>query len=107
MAEFALLNFAEGETAVPGIKVGEHVLPVAAALEATGKAGPFPPSSTKEILSHWQKAEPVLGAIADAFAGKRQTGCAPSQNRSPRCGSWRRFFIPTRSSARSRITPTT
>jgi len=36
VAEFALLNFAEGEAAVPGIKVGEHVLPVGAAL-----AGPI------------------------------------------------------------------
>jgi hypothetical protein len=52
VAEFALLNFAEGEVAVPGIKVGEHVLPVRAALEAAGKSGTFPTSSTKEILSH-------------------------------------------------------
>lgn len=70
MPEFALLNFAEGQEPVPGIKVGEHVLPIAAALEATGRSGAIPSDSTKTILSQWDKAEPVLGAIADAFAGK-------------------------------------
>jgi 2,4-diketo-3-deoxy-L-fuconate hydrolase len=74
VAEFALLNFAEGEAAVPGIKVGEYVLPVGAALEASGRGGAFPTGSTKEILSHWDKAEPVLSAAADAFAGKATNG---------------------------------
>jgi 2-keto-4-pentenoate hydratase/2-oxohepta-3-ene-1,7-dioic acid hydratase in catechol pathway len=74
VAEFALLNFAQGQTAVPGIKVGEHVLPISAALEATGKSGAIPSGSTKEILSHWAKAEPVLNAIADAFTGKSANG---------------------------------
>src|SRR6476659_164121 len=74
VAEFALLNFAQGQTAVPGIKVSEHVLPISAALEATGQSGAIPSSSTKEILSHWAKAEPVLNAIADAFAGKSANG---------------------------------
>jgi len=69
VAEFALLNFAEGQAAVPGIKVCEHVLAVGAALNAAGKSEAFPASSTKEILSHWPKAEPVLAAIANAFAG--------------------------------------
>jgi 2-keto-4-pentenoate hydratase/2-oxohepta-3-ene-1,7-dioic acid hydratase in catechol pathway len=74
VAEFALLNFAEGEAAVPGIKVGEHVLPVGAALDASGQSGTFPTGSTKEILAHWPKAEPVLGAIADAFSGNGTGG---------------------------------
>jgi hypothetical protein len=47
VAEFALLNFAQGQTAVPGIKVGDHVLPVSAALEATGQSGALPSGSTK------------------------------------------------------------
>jgi 2,4-diketo-3-deoxy-L-fuconate hydrolase len=67
VADFALLNFAEGEAAVPGIKVGEHVLPIAAALAVAGKAASFPTGSTKDILGHWAKAEPVLGQVADTF----------------------------------------
>jgi 2,4-diketo-3-deoxy-L-fuconate hydrolase len=68
MTGFALLNFAEGEAAVPAIKVGEHVVPVRAALAETGKASAFPATSTKDILGHWTQAEPVLGAIAESFA---------------------------------------
>ena len=70
MSGFALLNFAgvDGEP-VPGIKAGDRVLPVAAALEATGRGtNAFPAASTKEILQHWPVAEPVLAEIADALA---------------------------------------
>jgi 2-keto-4-pentenoate hydratase/2-oxohepta-3-ene-1,7-dioic acid hydratase in catechol pathway len=42
MADLALLNMAEGGRAVPAVKVGGHVLPVAAALSAAGKSAAFP-----------------------------------------------------------------
>jgi 2,4-didehydro-3-deoxy-L-rhamnonate hydrolase len=68
MTDFALLTFAEGTAAVPGIKVGDAVLAVDAALDAAGKSSAFPAGSTREILENWTKAEPVLGAVADTFA---------------------------------------
>ena len=74
MTDFALLNFADGEAAVPAIKVGDQVLPVRATLDAGGQASAFPAGSTKEILVHWSKAEPVLSAIADKFAAGSSNG---------------------------------
>jgi hypothetical protein len=64
MADFALLNFADDGRAVPAIKVGEQILPVGAALSATGKSAAFPHASTKDILGAWPDAEPVLGGLA-------------------------------------------
>jgi 2,4-didehydro-3-deoxy-L-rhamnonate hydrolase len=68
MADFALLNIADDGRAVPAIKVGEQILPVGAALSATGKSAAFPHASTKEILGAWPDAEPVLGGLAESFA---------------------------------------
>lgn len=68
MTDFALLNIAKDGRAVPAIKVGDQVLPVAAALAAAGKSAAFPADSTKAILGAWGAAEPALGALADAFA---------------------------------------
>jgi 2-keto-4-pentenoate hydratase/2-oxohepta-3-ene-1,7-dioic acid hydratase in catechol pathway len=68
MTDFALLNFADGDAAVPAIKVGDQVVPVRAALAAGGQSAAFPAGSTKDILAHWDKAEPALGAIADQIA---------------------------------------
>ncbi|MEA2938516.1 MAG: hypothetical protein QOC56_2020 [Alphaproteobacteria bacterium] len=76
MTDFALLNFAEGEAARPAIKVGDAVLPVGAALAATGQGSAFPAGSTKEILAHWSEAEPVLGALADKHAAGAGNGLA-------------------------------
>jgi 2,4-diketo-3-deoxy-L-fuconate hydrolase len=74
MTDFALLNYADGEAAVPAIKVGDEVVAVRAALEASGQASAFPAASTKDILAHWDKAEPVLSAIADKVAGGGANG---------------------------------
>lgn len=68
MTDFALLNYADGEAAVPAIKVGDKVVPVRAALDWSRQTAAFPADSTKEILAHWDKAEPALGAIADRIA---------------------------------------
>jgi 2-keto-4-pentenoate hydratase/2-oxohepta-3-ene-1,7-dioic acid hydratase in catechol pathway len=74
VADFALLNFADGGAAVPAIKVGEHVLPVGAALAASGKTPAFPTGSTKDILAHWAAAEAALGELADQFTRKAGNG---------------------------------
>jgi 2-keto-4-pentenoate hydratase/2-oxohepta-3-ene-1,7-dioic acid hydratase in catechol pathway len=74
MTDFALMNFAEGETAVPAIKVGDQAIPIRAALDASNQAAAFPATSTKDILAHWDKAEPALGAIADRFASGAVNG---------------------------------
>jgi 2-keto-4-pentenoate hydratase/2-oxohepta-3-ene-1,7-dioic acid hydratase in catechol pathway len=68
MTEFALLNYAEGDAAVPAIKVGDQVVPVRAALAAGDQSTAFPAASTKDMLAHWDKAEPALSAIADQVA---------------------------------------
>jgi 2-keto-4-pentenoate hydratase/2-oxohepta-3-ene-1,7-dioic acid hydratase in catechol pathway len=74
VADFALLNFADGKVAVPAIKVGEHVLPVGAALATSGKTPAFPTGSTKDILAHWAAAEAALGELADQFTRKAGNG---------------------------------
>jgi len=69
MTGFALLNIAEAGEPVPAIKVGDQVLPIGAALAATGQGSAFPANSTKDVLCAWPVAEPVLDAVASAFAG--------------------------------------
>jgi 2-keto-4-pentenoate hydratase/2-oxohepta-3-ene-1,7-dioic acid hydratase in catechol pathway len=73
MTEFALLNFAGADgKPVPGIKVGDQVLPLAAAFEAAGKKDPgFAIASTKDVLGAWGKAETALAALADNPAAKK------------------------------------
>ena len=72
MTDFALLNYADGEAAVPAIKVGDAVVAVRDALAASGQAGEFPAGSTKDILAHWDKAEPVLGRHRRQGGGRRE-----------------------------------
>lgn len=80
MVDFALLNYKgrKGE-ARPGLRVGDHVLDLEAAVKAVGKtrAG-FSVGSTKEVLQGWPKAEPVLRAIANEFAKKPKGRLAKS-----------------------------
>ncbi len=76
MTDFALLNYADGDAAVPAIKVGDQVVAVSAALEATKQAAAFPAGSTKEILGHWDRAEPVLAALAEKLALGAANGLA-------------------------------
>ncbi len=69
MSDYALLNFAgENGAAVPGLKVGDQVIPIAPAVSAAGNGANFPTGSTKDILAHWSAAEPALAAIADRVA---------------------------------------
>jgi 2,4-diketo-3-deoxy-L-fuconate hydrolase len=68
MTDFALLNFADGAAAVPALKVADAVLPIATALSAAGRPVGFPTTSVKDILGHWDEAEPVLAGLADAYA---------------------------------------
>lgn len=69
MTDYGLLNFAgdKGEPR-PGLKVADHVLDLAPALEALGRTGDtFSPTSTLAILQDWPSAEPALQALADEF----------------------------------------
>lgn len=67
MTDFALLNFAGDDGApLPGIKVGEGVVPVAAGLSAMEGDVPAWSSSTKATLAAWSEAEGVLGKLAEA-----------------------------------------
>jgi 2-keto-4-pentenoate hydratase/2-oxohepta-3-ene-1,7-dioic acid hydratase in catechol pathway len=67
MTEFALLNYAEKRAAMPGVKIGEHVLPLAAGFKA-GKIDPgFAFASTKDVLANWSKGQRALKALAAAF----------------------------------------
>jgi hypothetical protein len=59
MTGFALLNFAEAGVAAPAIEVGDRILPVGAALAATGQGMAFPSDSIKAILGAWPAAEPT------------------------------------------------
>lgn len=69
MTDFTLLNFAGGDGApVPGIKVGDSVVPIAAGLEAMGRKVPDWATSTKAVLTAWSEAEGELGVLADAAA---------------------------------------
>lgn len=70
MTDFTLLNFADAKgEAVPGIKVGEQVIPIAAGLAALGKTNVHWAGSTKDALWHWAEAEKTLGDLA-AKAGE-------------------------------------
>lgn len=75
VADFTLLNF-EGERGnpVPGIKVGDHVLAIGAAMDAAGKGNKagkgdagFNATTTKDILWQWGNAHPVLSDLAAKF----------------------------------------
>ncbi|MDX1485935.1 MAG: fumarylacetoacetate hydrolase family protein [Alphaproteobacteria bacterium] len=67
MTDFALLNFEGNDgAAVPGIRVGEQVISLPAA-QGAGNGFDFPVTSTKDVLWHWDKALPALGALADSF----------------------------------------
>jgi len=64
MTDFALLNIESSDgAAVPGIKVGDFVIGLEAALNEID----FPISSTKELLWHWSEALPTLRQLADRF----------------------------------------
>jgi 2-keto-4-pentenoate hydratase/2-oxohepta-3-ene-1,7-dioic acid hydratase in catechol pathway len=65
MTDFTLLNFigADG-AAVPGIKVGDNVIPVAAGLAALGKKNLFWTGATKTILGVWEDSEKMLYDLA-------------------------------------------
>ncbi len=71
MTDFALLNYAEGNEAIPAIKVGEQVLPLGPALPVVGE-GDLPALSTKQVLENWEVAEPALAALAGELAGGRK-----------------------------------
>lgn len=65
MTDFTLLNFAgDNGAAVPGIKVGDHVVPIAAGLAASGRKNVHWSGSTKDALWHWAEAELALGELA-------------------------------------------
>jgi 2-keto-4-pentenoate hydratase/2-oxohepta-3-ene-1,7-dioic acid hydratase in catechol pathway len=64
MTEFALLNYAEKRAAVPGIKVGEQVLPLAAGFKAAKIDPGFDFTSTKDLLANWSKGLRALKALA-------------------------------------------
>jgi 2-keto-4-pentenoate hydratase/2-oxohepta-3-ene-1,7-dioic acid hydratase in catechol pathway len=68
MADFTLLNFEGSDgAAVPGIKVGDHVLSLAGAQAASGNGIDFPIGSTKDVLWHWDRALPALSDLAGRF----------------------------------------
>jgi 2-keto-4-pentenoate hydratase/2-oxohepta-3-ene-1,7-dioic acid hydratase in catechol pathway len=67
MTEFALLNYADKRAAVPGIKVGDRVLPLAAGLKAAKIDADFGTASTKEVLAGWPKAERALKKLAESY----------------------------------------
>jgi 2-keto-4-pentenoate hydratase/2-oxohepta-3-ene-1,7-dioic acid hydratase in catechol pathway len=68
MGDFALLNISDNGRAVPGIRAGDSVLPLAAAFKAIGRSPGFPFASTKDVLGGWSEAGPALAALADALA---------------------------------------
>ena len=53
---------------MPAIKVSDAVLPIGIALSAAGGSVGFSTASVKDILGHWDEAEPVLGGLANAYA---------------------------------------
>jgi 2-keto-4-pentenoate hydratase/2-oxohepta-3-ene-1,7-dioic acid hydratase in catechol pathway len=67
MGNFALLNIDDNGRAVPGIRVGESVLPLEAAFAAAGDNPGFALGSTKDVLGAWSKAQPALAALADGL----------------------------------------
>jgi 2-keto-4-pentenoate hydratase/2-oxohepta-3-ene-1,7-dioic acid hydratase in catechol pathway len=70
MTDYALLNFADTERrAVPAIKVGDQVLALDRGLDqrTSGSLG-FPVTSMKDILQHWETAEPALSSLAAELA---------------------------------------
>lgn len=74
MTEFALLNYAENRAAMPGVKIGEHALPLAAGFKP-GKIDPgFSFASTKAVLANWSKGQRALKALARRSAGGRGCG---------------------------------
>jgi 2-keto-4-pentenoate hydratase/2-oxohepta-3-ene-1,7-dioic acid hydratase in catechol pathway len=65
MTDFALLNFAGADgAAIPGIKVGDNVIPIAEGLAAIGRKNVAWTSSTKAVLGAWSEAEKLLGELA-------------------------------------------
>ncbi|MGE5539326.1 MAG: fumarylacetoacetate hydrolase family protein [Gemmatimonas sp.] len=68
MADFGLLNIDEGGRAVPGIRVGDRVLPLDTGFKAAGAAAGFSIASTKDVLGAWRKALPTLTSLADRMA---------------------------------------
>lgn len=72
MTDYTLLNFADaGGRAVPAIKVADWVVPLDRNGDrySTELLG-FAVSSTKDVLQHWEEAEPRLSALASELAAR-------------------------------------
>lgn len=67
MADFMLLNYVGGKgEVVPGIKVGDNVIPIAAGLAAQGNKDVAWAHSTKRVLRAWDTSKGMLNKLADA-----------------------------------------
>lgn len=65
MTDFTLLNYIGPDgAAVPGIKVGNYVIPVAGGLARIGKKNLFWTGATKTILGVWEDSEKMLSELA-------------------------------------------